>query len=469
MAKSKSKAVIIGADGKGVDDHRFAAGKWPIEIEVSAEHADTWMHYLTAECARRGWGVGGIAQMEPRENSGSQTVSVKQDEAIIVVWERRRTGKALAAGVLKIKARHEAATPSVDAREFLANVTKRCEAQAKETVHCRGHLEYDGLAWLGELWLQTDLRLAPPSQQDGRALIGPRVVLVDAYANGVDHFDALEHFNVRLRELSAFLSVIGRREFRLPKAGQRAWTQEVINGQLALTPRSIGYQEITPVTPEMPVKGGFKELPLMAVQRPDFSELAIRGGENELSMPVDIIQLWEEFNALPPESRTQFLQVATLWKLSLSLDRDNQTTAFSLMVASCEALKPSGNRYFEHNIYHVVEALLGAREAKLLQEQWFRPQDVRNVHLHTGEFRGSEFSRRGMMWGTGFYDPTFDRAHRILAKLVPAAIVEWLRRKGVLDLPPLPRRRSWRWWLRQYALVWILAALVAGFCIGLYK
>ena len=76
MAKAKPKAIIMAADGAGgmaqVQDRRFEAGNWPIRFEVPKEQADTWLQYLSAECGRRGWSSGGIAQLEAKENSGSQ-------------------------------------------------------------------------------------------------------------------------------------------------------------------------------------------------------------------------------------------------------------------------------------------------------------------------------------------------------------------------------------------------------------
>ena len=100
---------------------------------------------------------------------------------------------------------------------------------------------------------------------------------------------------------------------------------------------------------------------------------------------------------LPPDRRRQFLQVGSMWQLALSLDHEYQTAGFAWMVAACEVLKPAAPQFRDHNIYHVVEALLGKPKADLLQEQWFRPQDVRNAHLHRGEFRGSEFLDHAMM------------------------------------------------------------------------
>jgi hypothetical protein len=119
------------------------------------------------------------------------------------------------------------------------------------------------------------------------------------------------------------------------------------------------------------------------------------------------------------------------------------------MVAACEALKPRDPQFRDHNIYHVVDALLGKTITNQMQEQWFRPQDVRSAHLHRGEFRGSEFIQHAMM--SSFQDPTFDEACRVLYQIVQAAIIEWLRRGGIFTMLPLRRRTSWRRWVRDHA------------------
>ena len=97
-----------------------------------------------------------------------------------------------------------------------------------------------------------------------------------------------------------------------------------------------------------------------------------------------------------------------------------------------------------------MESLLGESTADVLKERWFRAQNVRNAHLHAGEFRGSEFVPHSVM--PSFQDPTFDQASRALARIVPAAIVEWLKRGGKLTMPPLKRRRRWLRWLKGHAV-----------------
>ncbi len=132
----------------------------------------------------------------------------------------------------------------------------------------------------------------------------------------------------------------------------------------------------------MPARGSCRPTPLRPVARPDFSLRGIDGTTDEQAVPADICDLWIAYCALPPDLRRQFLQAAAKWQEALSHWADARTLSFALMVVACEALKPPAHDFRDHNIYQVVEALLGKPTADRLQEQWFRPQDVRNAHFH---------------------------------------------------------------------------------------
>src|SRR5207302_1365623 len=106
--------------------------------------------------------------------------------------------------------------------------------------------------------------------------------------------------------------------------------------------------------------------------------------------PDDVADLWAAFSGLTTDMRQQFLQVAAKWQEACIHWPERSTLSFVLMVVACEALKPPGPQFRDHNVYHIAEALLGKASAEQLQEHWFRPQDVRNSHLHSGEFRSSE-------------------------------------------------------------------------------
>ena len=167
MAKAKPKAAIMVADGAGgmvqVQDRRFEMGDWPIRFEVPKEQADTWLRYLYAECERRRWSSGGIGQLEARENSGSITVNIggAAKPQLAVVWERKRGGP------IKVRARSAGVPefPLVEAEEFFSQVNDRCRSGVTEPVYRRGQLQFDGLAWRGEFWLDDTVRLGPPTEQ----------------------------------------------------------------------------------------------------------------------------------------------------------------------------------------------------------------------------------------------------------------------------------------------------------------
>jgi hypothetical protein len=289
MAKRKSKAVIMAADGAGgmvpVLDRRFDQGDWPVQFHVPREAADTWLQYLSAECRRRGWSLASFGQIEAKENSGSITVSTATAEplALAVVWERKRGGP------LRIRARSAGTSefPVAQAEELFEQVNVRCRAGTKEEFYRRGHLSYKGLPWLGELWLSDTLRLGPPSGTDGGALFGPRIIVIDTKVEGIDLMDALAAFDVMLRELSVFLSVLMGREVRVPSSGERAWTWIVApSGQVESDVRNLGYyQRDNPA--EIPAKGYAPSVPLVPVRRPDLSIRGITVGDNEQQLPSD--------------------------------------------------------------------------------------------------------------------------------------------------------------------------------------
>jgi hypothetical protein len=162
------------------------------------------------------------------------------------------------------------------------------------------------------------------------------------------------------------------------------------------------------------------------------------GATSELSLPVDIIGLWDAYLLLKADQRRRFLQATAKWQEALMRPSDRRTLSFALMVVACEALKPPGREFHHHNINHVIEALLGRAFATRLKDRWFRAQYVRSVHLHLGEFLASEF---GSLRPSRFHDPSFDSAARELARITQAAIIEWLRRGGQFSLPPVKRKK----------------------------
>src|SRR5215813_6858754 len=93
----------------------------------------------------------------------------------------------------------------------------------KDRAYRRGDLQYDGLAWRGELWLDDTLRLGPPRRQYDKAERGPRIVHADMILEYIAPSDAPWVLRHRLDELSAFLSIIMGVLVRRADQGS-AWT-----------------------------------------------------------------------------------------------------------------------------------------------------------------------------------------------------------------------------------------------------
>jgi hypothetical protein len=112
----------------------------------------------------------------------------------------------------------------------------------------------------------------------------------------------------------------------------------------------------------------------------------------------------------------------------------------------------------------VIEALLGKDTAQRLRQHVYSVQLVRNSHLHVGEFHESEFVRAALM--SSYRDPSFMEAHRDLARVTPAAIIEWLTRGGKLILPVRSQRKPLRRWIKESALIVIPTGIFAGLVLG---
>ena len=466
MARSKSKAVMTVADGKGgmvqVQDRRFEQGDWPIQFEVAKEDADAWMRYYHAEIEQRGWSQNHFAQSDGRENSGSFTVRTGTEETqFAVVWDRKRGGP------LKVRAR-SVGTPELPVSElsaFFESVNARRVSPVTQRFFRWAAVEYDGLPWLGEIWLDDTLRLGPPSRQYERALLGPRAISVSASVAAIGPADAVEVFRQDLQEVCAFLSVITGHLVQ-QRDQRQTWTWAInADGTTACDVRQLGYIDPNPPT-AMPEPGTSQPVPLRPVTRPDFSQRGIFiGTTNEQALPSDVIELWRAFRALSPEKRRQFLQASAKWQEALMHWKERSTLSFALLVVACEALKPPDRKFKDHQVYEVVEALLGSAVSARLKEEGFRPQDVRNAHLHAGAFRGDEMDWSGLV--AQFYDPTFDQARRELAPITQEAIIEWLRRGGVFAMSRLKQRnRTVLRWARENVVALLCASSALGVVLG---
>jgi hypothetical protein len=194
--------------------------------------------------------------------------------------------------------------------------------------------------------------------------------------------------------------------------------------------------------------------------------------EEEEAVPQETVDLWAKYRTLTADRQRQFLGAASKLQEALLHWGERGTASFASMVIACEALKPADALYSEHNIYDVIEALLGREASERLRTQLFdpkihpkvHPQSIRSAHLHRAEFHGFEFAQGGRM--SNFRDPTFDEASRELFKITKAAIIEWLRYGGTFAMPVRKHKITWRGWVREYAPAIILLTMAVGLCLG---
>jgi hypothetical protein len=415
---------MMVADGIGgmkkVEDHRFEQRDWPIsfEIPIEGEQAERWSRYLRWSCYTRDWQLTLLGQLERAENSGTISISGGGTPQIDGVWERKRNRP------LKVRARLAAsATLTItSAEEFFTEVNDRCRSAQTVPLYARGTLQYEGLAWRGELWLDDNTRLAPPSQQDEAATLGPRTVHVDAILACIGQPDVSYARHQRLIEVSAFLSVAMRTAVVQP-ANSRTW---VVTADLKSSEvRHLGYLE--PENPvSMPSRGETRQVPLYSLDNPPVGIVS----QNEISVRADIADLWGMYRSLSAEKGLQFLQSAAKWQEAMIHWQDRPSLSFALMAVSCEALKPA-DADARRNCYDVVEALLGREALDQIRQNSFPAQRVRSTHLHSGEFHGSELIMMDFM--RTYHDPSFREAHWTMARITPDAIIEWLKRRGELE------------------------------------
>jgi len=319
---------------------------------------------------------------------------------------------------------------------FLDRVNERFRAGEKQTFYRRGHLHYEGLPWRGELWLNDQIRLGPPSRH-ADWLIAPQVIVIDALLQAIGWQGANAAFASKIEELSLFLTVVMRTNVSIPHGGH-AWTWALDGETPKVELRQVGYFE-NQVPSEIPPPGQCSSVPLREIVRPDFAPHGVTGEDHEEWLPTDVHELWSRFVDLPAERRDQFLRVARVYKVGRSLWREHRTASLALLVVACEALKPPGKRYDRLNIYGVVEALLGTPFADSLRRLRFAPQRIRSAHLHRAEWLSGEGIYQMMM--STFRDPTFDEDYRVVAQVSHAAIIEWLRSGGAFAGRERPRRK----------------------------
>src|SRR5258708_3715070 len=136
MAKAKSKAIMEVADGAGgmtqVEDRRFETNGWLMRFTVPKQEASDWLHYLSAECGRRGWSSSCMTQLEAKENSGSISINTGcPGQQLAIVWERKRGGP------IKVRARSAGTTdvPPDQINDFFQQINERSRNGATEEYH----------------------------------------------------------------------------------------------------------------------------------------------------------------------------------------------------------------------------------------------------------------------------------------------------------------------------------------------
>jgi hypothetical protein len=441
MPRKKSSAQIHVADGTGgmrrVDDLRFEAGEWPIQLIVSAEEAENWMAHVDAEAEERGWFPSSISQLEATENSGTLSVHTAigpSPATVDIVWERLR-GKEL-----KVRARPSDDPPlSLDvAHDFINSVVERVRTRKTLRTHQRALLTYDGLPWRGDLWLDADHRLGPPSRYPD-TLLGPQIVIADAMIEGIGQRGVIANFQKRLRELQIFLGFVLGIKLEISKF-EEGWVPEVdAEGRLTdCKRRNIGYVELSPQE-VFPKPGSTRPIERRDVTRPGLGPFGLTSDMNEQWVSADIEQLWNSFVRLPDSKREHLLRAGNAYLIAKSMWPDQRTAYAAFLVVACEALKPTGTgrRNKSITIYDVIASLLSKVEAKRIRELSVPPHEVRHGHLHRGELAAGELLP--MLVHDYFMDQSFDEMLRELSPITRQCLIEWLRNGGsykVVRCPP---------------------------------
>ena len=429
MPKRKPSAQIRVADGAGgmrpVADHRFEAGSWPIQLVIPTKDAVTWMAHLKAETEERGWSSSGISQIDADENTGTLSVHAARGPSprtVDVVWDKPREAD------LCVKARPGGSPRmSVDlAREFIDAVQERWRKNITLRAHRWDMLTYEGLPWRGELWLEEDVRLGPPSNFPETQL-GPQVVIIDAMVEGIGQAGVTATFQTLVREIQIFLGVVLGISIK-PVRPQHGWVAKFDeHGRpTACTLQSIGYWEVGPPR-TFPAKGSYPSVRRENVVRRGVGRSGINPDMCEQGVPADMEELWR-FTALSAERRDNFLRSGNAYLIAQSMWPDQRTAYAVFLVVACEALKPKGRKHDRMNVYDVVASLLGQVAAMELRKASNHPQRVRSKHVHRGELAAGELLP--MLTHDYFADPSFDGMIRELSRICRICLIEWLRCGG---------------------------------------
>jgi hypothetical protein len=430
MSKLHPTTQILVADGLGgmrpIVDLRTQDKDWPIQITVPASDAESWMAQLNAEIETRNWTSGSLTQLDSGENSGSmsiQTALGQSPPTLDITWERQR-GKDL-----KFKARpSDDPALSIDiAHKFFYRVTERVRLGTTQKVHQRVFLSYYGLPWKGELWLDSELTLGPPTKY-ADVLLGPQIVIVDMLVEGIGRQGISANISERIRELQLFLGFILGIHLQSNKF-EEGWVCE-INAESQTMESKLGYLGYFENVAQsgLPILGSSQQVEKREVTRPGLGPYGIYSDMNEQWVPSDIEHLWTQFKKLPDSKRDQILNAANALRCGQMMWPEQRTAYVTFLVVACEALKPKGKNYDEANVYDVVASLLSEDAAQLLYQQTVHPQKVRSKHLHRGELAAGELLSRFQQ--NYFGDPSFDQMLMSLANTTRICLIEWLRCEG---------------------------------------
>jgi len=432
MAKQKSSAQIQVADGAGgmrqVTDLRFEAGEWPIELVVSAKNAETWMAHLSAEAEERCWNSSSFSQLDAAENSGTlslHTADGPSPASLDIVWERPR-GKELR---LRARPSGDPALSLDVAQDFIDAIGTRLRTGKVLRAHRQTIFTYDGLPWRGELWLDGNHRLGPPSKYPD-TLLGPQILIVDSMMEGIGQQGVTVNFQRRLHELRVFLGFVLGLKLDMSKF-ERGWVYDAdadADGRFTdCKLRNIGYVELAPQS-GFPKRGCTRPVERRDVTRPGLGPYGITSDMHEEWVPGDIEQLWRRFMTLPPAKRDHLLRAGNAFLIAQLMWPDQRTAYAAFLVVACEALKPTGKRYDRMNVYDVVASLVSANDAQRLRQLSLHPQKIRSEHVHRGKLSAGELLP--MLMHDHFMDPSFDEMLRTLSRVCRICLIEWLRCDG---------------------------------------
>src|SRR6266536_2722655 len=148
--------------------------------------------------------------------------------------------------------------------------SRRCVSgsyRERRRGHRRMILAYSGLPWRGELRLDEDHRIGPPSKHPDY-LLGPQVFIVDAMIDGIGQKGINARFQTFVHELRVFLGFMLGLDAK-PHKMEDAWVPEIDAKGIVTdcTLRPVGYVELS-APPGFPPLGSAPPIERRDVLRP---------------------------------------------------------------------------------------------------------------------------------------------------------------------------------------------------------